>query len=116
MLIKATSTLIAVGVGIFLASNATAQTQAPMKNDPRRPVGKIATDLGITADQFVACFSNVNPAPQGTKASGKREHANKAILLPCLQRANSSITNAKLDSVMDRYRPEGRVAGPPPRN
>ena len=40
-----------------------------------------------------------------------RERANKAILLPCLQAANPSITNASLDAVMDKYRPEGRVAG-----
>jgi hypothetical protein len=36
---------------------------------------------------------------------------NKDILLPCLQEANSSISNSKLDAVMDKYRPEGRVAG-----
>lgn len=100
--------LTAVGVA---SATALAQ-QAVTKNDPRRPVAKIAADLDITPGQFVACFSNVNPAPQGTRASGRREHANKAILLPCLQAANPAITNDRLDAVMDRYRPEGRVAGP----
>lgn len=116
MLNKYGTAILLAGLGFLMTSVAIAQGPPPMKNDPRRPVGKISTDLGITADQFVACFRNVNPAPQGTKASGMREHANKSILLPCLQRANPAITNRKLDIVMDRYRPEGRVAGPPPRN
>lgn len=91
---------------------ATAVSAATMKrNDPNRPVAAISADLGITSAQFVACFSDVNPAPQGTKASDAREKMNKDILLPCLQEANSSISNSKLDAVMDKYRPEGRVAG-----
>ena len=103
--------LVLAIAGIGIAAN-TALAQQPLKNDPRRPVAAIAADLDITADQFVACFSNVNPAPQGTRASGARETANKAILLPCLQAANPAITNNRLDAVMDKYRPEGRVAGP----
>jgi hypothetical protein len=35
-----------------------------------------------------------------------QQHANN-FLLPCLQAKNPSITNDKLDSVMDKYRPEG---------
>jgi len=82
-----------------------------LDNDPKRPVASVAAALEITPDQFVACFNDVNPAPKGTKASGAREHANKAILLPCLQLANPNITNDWLDRVMDDHRPEGRVAG-----
>ena len=103
---------LAVAAAGVSASTAMAQQPAPLKNDPRRPVAAIAADLDIAPAQFVACFSNVNPAPQGTRASGMREHANKAILLPCLQAANPAITNDRLDAVMDKYRPEGRVAGP----
>ncbi len=90
---------------------APSYAQEMLKNDPHRPVAAIAADLGITADQFVACFNNVNPAAKGTKATAEREQANKAILLPCLQAANPAITNDSLDAVMDKYRPEGRVAG-----
>lgn len=104
---KITTLLSVITVGVIAATSA----QAAMKqNDPNRPVAAIAADLGITTNQFVTCFNNVNPAAKGTKASGAREHANKDILLPCLQKANASITNDRLDSVMDKYRPEGRVA------
>lgn len=99
-----------IAAGVALASVA-AEAQPMLRNDPNRPVEAISHDLGVTPAQFVACFNDVNPAPKGTKASGAREHANKAVLLPCLQRANPAITNDSLDVVMDRYRPEGRVAG-----
>ncbi|MFY0680213.1 MAG: hypothetical protein JXR13_06530 [Thalassovita sp.] len=72
----------------------------------QRPTDKIAADLGIQEQEFVACFAEVRPDP-GKAPSGARQHANKAVLLPCLQNANAAITNDLLDSVMDRYRPEG---------
>lgn len=97
---------------LTVSAIAATSAQAAMKqNDSNRPVAAIAADLGITADQFMTCFNDVNPAAKGTKASGAREHANKNILLPCLQKANASITNDSLDAVMDKYRPEGRVTG-----
>lgn len=104
----ATGLLVAAGAVLL---NAGAQAQAILKNDPKRPVADISRDLGITPEQFVACFDNVSPAPAGTRATGEREMANKAVLLPCLQQANPAITNDILDAVMDKYRPEGRVAG-----
>ncbi|CAF0982080.1 unnamed protein product [Adineta ricciae] len=84
-----------------------AATAAPafLQNDPKRPVADIARDLGITADQFVACFNGVTPAPRGSKPTDDQVHANKQHLLSCLQQANPSITNEKLDAVMDKYRP-----------
>ena len=81
-----------------------------MRDDPNRPVEKISRDLGVTPDQFRVCFSNVNPAPRGSMPEGNQKHANKAILLSCLQKANPSISNDSLDRVMDRYRPGGRAA------
>ncbi len=110
----ALATAVLVGGGAVTAlvvSGANADAQGVMRNDPNRPVAAIGHDLGVTPAEFVACFWNVNPAPRGTVAGSVREHANKAILLPCLQKANPSITNSSLDAVMDKYRPEGRVAG-----
>lgn len=85
-----------------------------LKNDPKRPVDKISKDLGVSAEQFVQCFNNVNPTPGGARPeSAERVHANKSVLLPCLQQANPNITNESLDEVMDRYRPGGRAAQEP---
>lgn len=88
--------------------------QPILKNDPKRPVGKISKDLGVSKEQFVECFSHVNPTPGGERPeSAQRVHANKSVLLSCLQKANPSITNEFLDEVMDRYRPGGRMAQVP---
>lgn len=85
-----------------------------LKNDPKRPVAKISRDLGISPDQFIVCFSHVNPTPGGARPeSARRVRANKSVLLPCLQKANPKITNDMLDEVMDRYRPGGRQAQEP---
>ncbi len=100
--------LIATGIVLVTAG---AQAQPLMRNDPNRPVVAISHDLGVTPEQFVACFWNVNPAPRGTTPTAERQMANKAILLTCLKKANPAITNDSLDAVMDSYRPEGRVAG-----
>ncbi|NOQ34511.1 MAG: hypothetical protein GQ569_01275 [Methylococcaceae bacterium] len=79
-----------------------------LKNDPKRPVDKISKDLGITEAQFIACFNNVKPAPKGEKPSKEKERMNKAVLLPCLQKANENISNEKLDEVMDKHRPKSK--------
>ena len=81
-----------------------------MRDDPHRPVDQISRGLGVTPDQFRACFNDVNPAPQGSLPGSNQKHANKQVLLSCLQRANPSITNNSLDAVMDQYRPGGRAA------
>lgn len=94
---------------------AAALAAEPLSNDPKRPVAAISRDLGIKPEQFVACFDNVHPAPQGERPTGERVHANKAVLLGCLQKANPAITNDSLDTVMDRYRPGGREAQRPER-
>lgn len=99
-----------IATGVVLAA-ASAQAQPLLSNDPQRPVIAVSRDLGVTPQQFVACFRNVNPAPKGTTPTAERQRANKAILLSCLQQANPAITNDSLDGVMDKYRPEGRVAG-----
>lgn len=79
--------------------------ESMLRNDPNRPVDKISKDLGVTPEQFVACFGNVSPAPRGKHPERDRVQSNKKVLLPCLQKANPAITNESLDAVMDRYRP-----------
>ncbi|MBD8890224.1 hypothetical protein IG616_01575 [Labrenzia suaedae] len=74
--------------------------------DPNRPTDKIAADLGIEEQVFLTCFDPVRPEP-GKYPSRAQQQANKALLLPCLQKANPRITNELLDQTMDRYRPEG---------
>jgi len=71
-----------------------------LRDDPYRPVNAISTDLGVTPDQFRACFSNVNPAPLESMPEGNQKHANKAVILSGLQKANPSITYDSLDQVM----------------
>ena len=71
-----------------------------------RPTDLIAADLAIPEADFVACFAAVQPA-RDHSPSGARQRRNKSVLLPCLQAANPAISNARLDQVMDRYRPEG---------
>jgi len=96
-------------------ADAPADNAPPMlANDPQRPVAAIAHDLGVTPEQFVACFNGVHPTPGGGHPeSAARVKGNKAVLLPCLQKANPAITNEKLDAVMDRYRPGGHDAQVP---
>jgi Na+/H+-dicarboxylate symporter len=78
--------------------------QPLLRADPKRPTDKISADLAVSKATFIACFYNVTPA-QGFEPDAAYQRANKAILLPCLQKANPAITNDGLDAVMDRYRP-----------
>lgn len=77
----------------------------------KRPTHLVAADLGVPEQVFIDCFSGVSPEASHDP-SVAQQHANKAILLPCLQAENPSITNEKLDSVMDKYRPEGPMPKP----
>jgi hypothetical protein len=100
-----------IGTGLMLSFSALANPL--VENDPSRPVAAISRDLGVTQDQFIACFHDVQPAPPGTHPTSQETHTNKAHLLGCLQQANPSITNQSLDTVMDRYRPGGHEAQEP---
>jgi hypothetical protein len=104
--------ILLVSATLCISANAIAAPDL-LSNDPRRPVESVSRDLGIKPEQFVACFENVNPAPQGERPTTERVHANKAVLLGCLQKADAGITNEKLDEVMDRYRPGGHEAQAP---
>jgi hypothetical protein len=98
-----------IATGSVLAQSPPPATGV-LRDDPHRPVDSISRNLGVTPEQFRACFSNVNPAPRGSLPGSDEKHANKAVLLGCLQKANPAITNDGLDRVMDRYRPGGRAA------
>jgi len=94
--------------------NSVLANPSVLKNDPQRPVEDISRDLGVTQDEFVSCFNNVNPTPGGARPeSTERVQTNKKVLLSCLKGFNSEITNESLDRVMDRYRPGGRDAQRP---
>jgi len=101
--------LMAFTISIAIAQSSLTATGV-LRDDPHRPVNSISQDLGVTPDQFRDCFSNVNPARRGSMPEGDQKHDNKSVLLNCLQKANSSITNFSLDQAMDRYRPGGRAA------
>jgi len=106
-------TCLLVTCTLVCISNATFAAPDALRDDPKRPVMEISRDLDIQPDQFRACFANVSPAPAGQRPEFERTHANKAVLLACLQKANPKITSDTLDSVMDRYRPGGREAQMP---
>jgi hypothetical protein len=71
----------------------------------------ISRDLGVATGTLVACFRSIRPALQLIEPGAKRQQASKTLLLPCLQQANPAITSELLSAVIDKYRPEGRVAG-----
>lgn len=91
-------------------SIATFATSQNMSSIGDRPTDLIAADLGVDEQVFIDCFSGVSP-DSAHAPSGATQRANKAVLLPCLQAAEPSITNRMLDTVMDRYRPEGPMHG-----
>jgi hypothetical protein len=72
--------ILLVSATLCISANAVA-AQDLLTNDPHRPVESVSRDLGIKPEQFVACFQNVNPAPQGERPTTERVHANKAVLL-----------------------------------
>lgn len=99
-------------IALLLFSNQALANPDILRNDPKRPTAKVSAALGVTQNQFINCFNNVNPA-QGSNPTRKRVHSNKKILLSCLQKANPNIDNDKLDKVMDAHRPGGKKAQDP---
>lgn len=75
-------------------------------NDPNRDVPCVSQQIGVSEEVFRTCFLPVMPDPDH-RPDGETQRANKALLLPCLQEANPSLTNAALDRAMDACRPEG---------
>ena len=71
-------------------------------DDHGRPVALVAADLGVTPEQFRAAFKKVRPAPRGERPTEAQRQANRIALAGALD-----VSPEKLDSVMDKYRPEG---------
>ena len=95
---------LAIALATLIATPALAAGPAALKNDlDKRPVEAISAELGVAPETFIKCFSDVSPAGDFNPSSA-RQHTNKAILLPCLQTDNASLTNDRLDQVMDKYR------------
>lgn len=99
---------------LMFLKNAVALSENPelILNDSKRPTKEISYALGISQQEFIACFKNVRPA-QGGNPNAAKVHANKKILLACIQKSNAAITNEILDTVMDKYRPGGHQAQVP---
>lgn len=95
---------VVAGVAVVWAFAAQAD------DDPHRNIACVAPKIGVTVEQFRACFLPVQPAPTHSP-SGAEQRANKALLLPCLQRANPALGNKALDEAMDACRPEGANGG-----
>lgn len=93
---------------IFLAVLASVLGSVPARadDDPNRNVSCVSRQIGVTDAQFRTCFRPVQPDPSHDP-SGDRQRANKATLLPCLQKADPRLTNDALDRAMDACRPEG---------
>lgn len=97
---------ISTAVTFLLISMSATTVQAD--NDPNRNVSCVAQKIVVTETQFRLCFLPVNP-DRAHRPSGEVQKANKAKLLPCLQAANSRLSNSVLDRAMDSCRPEGPI-------
>ncbi len=83
-------------------------TAALADRDPNRDVLCVSKQILVSKAEFEKCFDPVQP-DQSHAPDGKRQRMNKAILLPCLQKANPGLTNRALDRAMDACRPEGPI-------
>lgn len=92
------------------ATSATLATSAQAQRAPTPPTDKIAADLGVSEPALKTCFGPV-PSAENKAPSGPPPQMDKSGLLSCLQGANPGLTDAKLDAVMEKYRPEGRNGG-----
>lgn len=103
MTARKTAAALAALASLSVLAPATAPAYTAHNDLDKRPVEAIAGELGVAPEVFVACFYDVQP-DKDFDPSGAQQRANKAILLPCLQKANPDITNDRLDTVMNKYR------------
>jgi hypothetical protein len=88
---------------VLLAGAAEAQPAAP--KNAYQVVVALSHDLGVAPQQFVSCFRGAKDAIAKTQPGPEREQARNTVMLPCLQKANPSITAEALAAVIERYRP-----------
>jgi hypothetical protein len=93
---------------LLFCSRAFSASTALADNDPNRDVSCVSEQIDVTEAEFRTCFMPVQPDPDHNP-DGATQRANKAMLLPCLQKANPALTNAALDAAMDACRPEGPI-------
>jgi len=72
------------------------------RRDRGRPVLLIAAALGVSSDVFRDAFSQVRPAPAGTRPSPDQVRKNKESLMNAL--GPHGVTNDRLDEVSNYYR------------
>ena len=92
--------------GLAILVSATLLSTALADNDPNRDVACVSRQIGVSDEEFRTCFLPVMPDADH-RPDGETQRANKAKLLPCLQKANPDLTNDALDAAMDACRPEG---------
>ena len=95
-----------VAVAAMACVSALSVVSAEADDDPNRDVACVSGQIGVTDAEFRLCFLPVKP-DSSHDPDGATQRANKAMLLPCLQKANPALTNEALDKAMDACRPEG---------
>jgi hypothetical protein len=98
----------ALAFAVLFCSRAFSVSSALADNDPNRDVLCVSEQIDVTEAEFRTCFLPVRP-DRDHHPDGATQRANKAMLLPCLQRTNPALTNAALDAAMDACRPEGPI-------
>jgi len=104
--VRAITRLWIVHFAALVCMSTLGVVDARADDDPNRDVACVSGQIGVTDAAFRACFLPVNPDPSHDP-DGATQRANKAKLLPCLQKANPGLTNKALDMAMDACRPEG---------
>jgi hypothetical protein len=103
--------LLTVAAAFAVQARAAGEEKIPLvitgghETDPRdrgRPVALVAGALGVSQDVFRKAFSQVRPAPAGTRPEPEQVRRNKEVLLGALR--PYGVTNEELDRVSDYYR------------
>lgn len=102
--------LVGLTVALGMLLGAAVQAQVPQDEDRGRPVAQVAKELGVTPEQFRAAFRKVRPARPGEQPTEAQRQANRKVLSESL-----GVSPERLDQVMDKYRPGGKVSNGPSR-
>jgi hypothetical protein len=86
----------------------SAEKNAPVQQDGGWPVAQIATELGVTPEQYREAFNKVRSANAGARPTDEQRRANRRALAATL-----GVSPERLDEVMDKYRRRIRVDNGP---